>query len=174
MEGHIAELQAEYVRFIHTGDWDPLLGTALPRFFPAKALKEIPSVAHEIGYFDHAFMYKHVTEKGIGVRFSPKAVIHHYERNIPLGMLRKFHKYYGFYIIPALVVDRQLVFGRVLPRRALLRATGDNLSVVTQLFLYGAKALATSTGTLRYVLSGMFNTARNAFNNVRSTLRHEK
>jgi len=168
--GHIAKLQAEYVRIIHTGDWDPFLGTALPRFFPAKVLKEIPPFAHEIGYFDHAFLYKRVTERGVSARFSPEAVIYHYEMNIPVRMLRKFYKYYGFYVIPALVEDGQLVFGRLLPRRTILTGTSNNGNIVSQLFLYGAKALATSAGSLSYVLSNIIGMAKGAFNRLRALL----
>jgi len=167
VRGRIAELQAEYVRIIHTGDWDPSLGTALPRFFPAKVLKEIPSIAHEIGYFDHAFIYKRVTERGVSVRFSPESVISHYEMNIPVRMLGKFYKYYGFYVIPALVEDWRLVFGRLLPRRTILRGAGNNVSTVSQLFLYGAKALATSAGALSYVLSNIIGMAKGAINRLR-------
>lgn len=164
--GHIAKLQAEYVRIIHTGDWDPLLGTALPRFFPAQVLKEIPPTAREIGYFDHAFIYKHVTERGVSSRFAPEAVIYHFEMNIPMRMFKKFYKYYGFYVIPALVEDGQLVFGRLLPRRAILRGAGGNVNILFQLFLYGAKALATSAGALSYVLSNIICMAKSTANRL--------
>lgn len=165
--GHIAKLQAEYVRIIHTGDWDPLLGTALPRFFPAKVLKEIPPTTYEIGYFDHAFIYKHVAERGVSARFAPEAVIYHYEMNIPMRMLRKFYKYYGFYVIPALVEDAQLVFSRLLPRRQILKGTSDGVNGISQFFLYGAKALATSVGALNYVLSCIIGTAKRTVNRLR-------
>lgn len=164
--GHIAKLQAEYVKIIHMGDWDPLFGTALPRFFPVKVLKEIPSTAREIGYFDHAFIYKHAADR-IRVRFAPDAVIYHYEMNIPLRMLRKFYRYYGFYFIPALVEDWRLTCGRVLPRRMILRSTGGDVNRVKQLFLYGAKGLATLTGVLSYVLSNIFDMARCIVNRLR-------
>jgi glycosyltransferase involved in cell wall biosynthesis len=161
--GHIAKLQAEYVKIIHTGDWDPLLGTALPRFFPAEILKEIRPTAHEIGYFDHAFIYKHAAEGGVSARFAHDAIVYHYEMNIPMRMLRKFYKYYGFYVIPALVEDGQLVFGRLLPRRTILRGAGSNVNAISQLFLYGVKALATSAGVLGYVLFNIAGAAKGAF-----------
>jgi len=153
--GHIAKLQAEYVRIIHMGDWDPLLGTALPRFFPAEVLKEIPPPAHEIGYFDHAFIWKYVAERGVRARFAPEAVIYHYEMNAPMRMFTKFYRHYGFYIIPALVEDWQLVFGRMLPRRIILRGAGNSTNRLSQFFLYGAKALATLAGALSYVISNI-------------------
>jgi glycosyltransferase involved in cell wall biosynthesis len=165
--GSIAKSQAQYVRLIHAGDWDPLFGTALPRFFPAKVLKEIPPAAHEIGYFDHAFLYKHATERGVNARFAPEAVIRHYEVNTTMRMLRKFYKYYGFYVIPALLEDGQLVFARVLPRRTILSGTGGSVNILPQVFLYGAKGLATSAGTISCVISDIFNTARDTVNRLR-------
>jgi len=168
VKGRIAKLQAEYVRIIHTGDWNPLLGTALPRFFPTKALKEIKPTVHEIGYFDHAFIYRHATERGIGTIFEFGSIIYHYELNIPMRMLKKFFRYYGFYVIPALVEDPKLVLSRLLPRRQILRGIDGNMSGVSQqFFLYGAKALATSIGVFNYVVLGMICEISGLFNRLR-------
>jgi glycosyltransferase involved in cell wall biosynthesis len=155
VKGLIANAQAIYVKTIHKGDWDPLLGTALPRFFPAKILKEIRPARREIGYFDHQFIYRRTTEMGVCVRFANKAIVYHYEMNTPKRVFRKFYRYYGFYIIPAFVEDSKLIFSRILPRRSIFKNIGNNLSLTAQLLLYGVKALATSIGALNYIFSSI-------------------
>jgi len=161
VKGRIANLQAEYVRIIHTGDWDPLLGTALPRFFPAKVLKEITPTSHEIGYFDHAYIYQCTIERGIKALFVPDAIVYHYEMNLPLRMLRKFYKFYGFYVVPALVENPRLVFSRLMPRRQILKNATSGACSVSQFLLYGAKALATLAGVLSYILFDIIGIAKN-------------
>ncbi|MEM3465491.1 MAG: glycosyltransferase family 2 protein [Candidatus Jordarchaeales archaeon] len=170
VNGSIAKAQAEYVKAIQHGGWDPLLGTALPRFFPAKVLKEIPPTAREVGYFDHAFIYKRVVKRGVNVEFASKATIYHYEINTPIRMLKKFYKYYGFYVIPALVEDWRLVFCRLLPRMTITRDISSNISMVSQFFLYGAKALATLAGTLSYIFYEGYKIARVYWKLILSTL----
>ncbi len=164
VKSHIAKLQAEYVSIIHTGDWNPLLGTALPRFFPAHFLKEIAPTSREIGYFDHAFIYKRVAESGVNPAFSPEAIVYHYEMNMPMWMLKKFYKYYGLYIIPTLLEDPKLVLSRLLPRRRILK--GGEIRNISQFLLYGAKALATSIGVFSYILSCMMNRTKKFLKNI--------
>jgi glycosyltransferase involved in cell wall biosynthesis len=158
--GRIAEAQADYVRMIHKGDWEPILGTALPRFYPSSILKQINPTKREIGYFDHVYLYQRVIENGVASRFCPAAIVHHYELNTVMRMVRKFYKYYGFYILPALVEDSSLVFGRVLPRRIVFGNVSKGSDKSLQILLYGVKALATSAGALNFVLSSILGSIK--------------
>ncbi len=162
-KGRIAEAQAEYVKMIHKGDFEPVLGTALPRFFPLDILKQVAPTSREIGYFDHVYLYNQMTQRNIDAKYCPQAIVHHYEINTIKRMFKKFFKYYGFYVLPALVEDSSLVVARVLPRRMMLKSTGnsdDYIDKRTQMLLYGVKALATFSGTIFFVFSSVINRAR--------------
>jgi len=155
IKGPIATLQAEYVQLIHTGDWDPILGTALPRFFPVNLLKELNPLPREIGYFDHLYIYNKMVEKGLTSIFSKEAIVYHYERNMPIKMLKKFYKYYGFYIIPALIENPKLIMSRLMPRRKIFSNTASKKNAFSQLLLYGAKSLASGIGIISYVIQSI-------------------
>jgi glycosyltransferase involved in cell wall biosynthesis len=137
-------------------DPDAYLGTALPRFFKATFLKKINSIPDDLGYFDHAFIYYEVLRLGAKVGYA-NVIVYHHEIDSIARFIKKFYKYYGLCIIPAMKYNRKLTIRRSLPRRIyfskeVIRKPRIFLGL---LFLYALKALATSTGIIVYIIKSL-------------------
>ncbi len=135
------------------GDDDVVTGTALPRFFESSLLKSLAFPVVDVGYYDHAFIYREVQKKGARVAYA-KTVVSHLESNTVRGMMRKFYRFYGLSFIPALRCDRELVLGRSLPKKvyargSVWRSPGRALAL---LLLYCMKASAALAGVAAYCL----------------------
>lgn len=131
-------------------DADPVLGTALPRFFRASFLQGIDRIPEDIGYFDHAFIYHEVVGMNAKVGRVNGISIHHHEVETWSQVIRKFFRYYGSALIPALRANRRLVIGRSAPRRAFF--SRDVLTRPTLFaglsFLYLVKVIAAGIGVV--------------------------
>jgi len=152
ISGFVANVQSEYLKMTQA-DADALFGTALPRFFRASVLRTIGSPRRELGYFDHAWIYRRVVINGGKVGYVD-AVDYHLEFNSTIFLVRKFYKYYGHYFIPALVEDWQLVLAKSIPKRSVF-VSGDTEarpSRSKQLFLFSIKGVSTLGGVLDWFL----------------------
>lgn len=155
-EGSVAKAQSKYLEITQV-DSDPLFGTALPRFFRASVLKGISMPRREIGYFDHAWIYLKCIEKGAKIGYID-AVTYHLEYNHPLVLVRKFFKYYGHFIVPALVENWKLVLGKTLPKRVLFSTKQiDAVELFNLSALYGVKALFTFLGALHRLITNFIH-----------------
>jgi len=134
-------------------DPDAYLGTALPRFFKASFLKKINSIPDNIGYFDHAFIYYEVLRLRAKVGYVD-AIVYHHEIDSITRFIRKFYKYYGLCLIPAMKYNRKLIIGRSLPKRIYFskEVAREPRIFLGLLLLYMLKALATSTGVIVYIV----------------------
>ncbi len=140
------------------GDDDVVTGTALPRFFASELLKSLDFPCADVGYYDHAFIYRQVQKKGARVAYAETVVLH-LESNTVRGMMRKFYRFYGLSFIPALRCDRELVLGRSLPKKvyvrgSILRSPGRALAL---LLLYGMKASAALAGVIAYCFRSLLS-----------------
>jgi len=133
-------------------DSDIYLGTALPRFFVATILKKINPIPDDIGYLDHAFIYYEVLKLGVKVGCADSIVYHH-EIDSIAQFIKKFYKYYGLCLIPAMKYNIKLTIGRSLPKRIyFLRVIRKPRIFLGLMFLYMLKALAASTGVIVYIV----------------------
>ena len=150
--GTISAIQRTY----HTDlqyDPHPLYGTALPRFFRTHLLKAVRPPRRELGYFDHAWIYRRSLDLGAKIGFVQER-ISHIESNSTYNVMRKFSRFYGSYLVPALLEDWRLVIGKTLPRRSVLMQAGDLTlkQQIDQFALYGLKAFGTAIGLFSSIL----------------------
>jgi hypothetical protein len=133
-------------------DPDVYLGTALPRFFRATILKKINPIPDDIGYFDHAFIYHEVFRLRAKVGYAD-AIVYHHEVDLIAQFIKKFYKYYGLCLIPAMKYNRKLTIGRSLPKRIYFsgRVIRKPWIFLGLLLLYILKALATLAGVIVYM-----------------------
>ena len=156
IDGFLGRAQSRYVELTQS-DPDLIYGTALPRFFRSRVLRSLEAPRRELGYFDHAWIYNRVLQKGAKVGYVD-AVDYHLEYNSTLRVVRKFFKYYGHYLVPALVEDWKLVLGKSIPKRAVL-APVSNIGIgerIGQLLLFEVKALSTLLGIMHSIFSAPF------------------
>jgi len=137
-------------------DPDVFLGTALPRFFKAALLKKVNIIPEDIGYFDHAFIYHETLKHGAKVGYV-NVIVYHHETNSIARFIKKYYKYYGLCLIPAMKYNIRLAIGRSLPKRIyfskeVMRRPQIFLGL---LFLHILKSLATLTGIIIYMIKGL-------------------
>jgi len=151
-ESWISKLLAYNMEIVQS-DPDVYLGTALPRFFRASILKKIDPIPEDIGYFDHAFIYYEVLKRRAKVGYV-NSIIYHHEVDSVARFIKKFYKYYGLCLIPAMKYNRKLVIGRSLPKRIYFsrKVIRKPQIFVGLLLLYMLKALATATGVIVYIV----------------------
>jgi glycosyltransferase involved in cell wall biosynthesis len=137
-------------------DPDVYLGTALPRFFKASFLKKINSIPDNIGYFDHAFIYYEVLRLRAKVGYVD-AIVYHHEIDSITRFVRKFYKYYGLCLIPAMKYNRNLTIGRSLPKRIYFskEVVSRPQIFLGLLFLHTLKTLAALAGVLAYMVKSL-------------------
>jgi glycosyltransferase involved in cell wall biosynthesis len=123
-----------------------LYGTSLPRFFRGTLLRSIKPPRHELGYFDHAWVYRSAVNLGARITFVDET-IQHLEFNTTLTLAKKFYRYYGHYIVPALLEDWKLVIGKSLPKRSVTNSSTAGESI-RLLMLFGLKAISTCAGVI--------------------------
>jgi hypothetical protein len=153
VQGFAGKAQSKYLELTQS-DPDITYGTALPRFFRSRVIRSIREPRREIGYFDHAWLYNRALLNGAQVGYVG-AIDYHLEYNSTRLMIRKFFKYYGHFLVPALVEDWKLVVGRSIPKRAVFKS-GPSLGkeeILNQTLLFGLKAVSTSIGVLHSMLS---------------------
>lgn len=154
-ENWIAKLTSWNMEVVQ-GDDGVVTGTALPRFFRSNILKPINLPETDVGYYDHAFIYREVAKRGARVGYA-KTTISHFERNTLWGLIRKFYRFYGLSFIPAFRYDKTLVLGRSLPTKAYFskKATKNPLRFCGLLFLYSIKLAAGLSGIMVYFIKNL-------------------
>ena len=152
ISGLVANIQSEYLEMTQS-DSDALFGTALPRFFRAGVLRVIGSPRRELGYFDHAWIYRRVVLNGGRVAYVD-AIDYHLEFNSTIFLVRKFYKFYGHYFIPAMVEDWRLVLAKSMPKRSvfLVGETAPRSARAKQFFLFSVKGVSTLLGIIDWFL----------------------
>lgn len=132
-------------------DDDPVHGTAIPRFFKTKYLKRIDFKNNPPITFEHSIIHKKIVEMGAKVKFI-EAYIYHHETPTFRDVFKKF-KRYGYYYLPALKKDANLVFHHSLPRRAYFtpKALKNPFLLGGLFYLYFVKGIATVTGIIVYL-----------------------
>lgn len=123
-----------------------LYGTSLPRFFRGKLLKSIKPPRRELGYFDHAWVYRRCVNQGARVSFVDQT-IQHIEFNTTAAVAKKFYKYYGHYVAPALLEDWKLVVAKSLPKRSSAAESSHGLKLWLMI-LFMVKAVSTTAGLI--------------------------
>ncbi|MDD5005793.1 MAG: glycosyltransferase family 2 protein [Candidatus Omnitrophica bacterium] len=131
-------------------DDDPIHGTAIPRFFKAEYMKRIDFLNNPPITFEHSMIHNEIVKMGAKVKFIDSH-IYHYETPTFRDVFKKF-KRYGYYYVPALKKDANLVFHHSLPRRAYFspKAFKNPLLLMGLFYLYFVKGIATFAGILSY------------------------
>lgn len=131
-------------------DDDPIYGTAIPRFFKTQYLKKIDFLNNPPITFEHSMIHNEIVKMGARVKFID-SFIYHYETTTFRAVFKKF-KRYGYYYVPALKKDANLVLHHSLPRRSYftLRAFKNPFLLFGLFYLYFVKGIATVIGIIDY------------------------
>ena len=131
-------------------DDDPIHGTAIPRFFRTEHLKKIDFLNNPPITFEHSMIHNQIVKMGARVKFIDSH-IYHYETPTFREVFKKF-KRYGYYYIPALKKDLNLVFHHSLPRRTYFTqgALKNPILLLGLFYLYFVKGIATFIGIIYY------------------------
>ncbi|MFC1709880.1 glycosyltransferase family 2 protein [Candidatus Omnitrophota bacterium] len=133
-------------------DDDPIHGTAIPRFFRAEYMKKIDFLNNPPITFEHSMIHNEIVRMGAKVKFIDSH-IYHYETPTFRDVFKKF-KRYGYYYLPALKKDANLVLHHSLPRRAYFSAKAFKKPglLVGLFYIYFVKGVATVAGIICYCL----------------------
>ncbi len=152
-EGSFLEKVLGYDKWLfHTLEDDhPIFGTAIPRFFCRDFLTQINWPSNLVS-FDHNIIYYEVTRRHAKVRFLKEYLLHSEPRSWS-EFMKKFYRY-GYYYIPALQTNSQVVLSHSLPRRAYFtRRALERPTLFPGLFVvHIVKGLATMTGIIAFLL----------------------
>jgi glycosyltransferase involved in cell wall biosynthesis len=131
-------------------DDDPIHGTAIPRFFKADYMRRIDFLNNPPITFEHSIIHNSIVNMGAKVKFIDSH-IYHYETPTFRDVFKKF-KRYGYYYLPALRKDANLVVHHSLPRRSYFtkKALKNPLLLIGLFYLYFVKGVATFVGILDY------------------------
>lgn len=142
--------------FHSLGDDDPIHGTAIPRFFKAAFMKKVDFLNNPPITFEHSMIHNEIVKMGARVKFID-AHIYHYETPTFRDVFSKF-KRYGYYYVPALKKDANLVLHHSMPRRAYFtpRAFKHPLLLLGLFYIYFVKGVATFAGILLYLKDRIF------------------
>lgn len=137
-------------------DDDPIHGTAIPRFFKAEHMKKIDFLKNPPITFEHSMIHNEIVRMGAKVKFIDSH-IYHYETPTFRDVFKKF-KRYGYYYLPALKKDANLVLHHSLPRRSYFRKRAlKSPGLLFGLFyLYFVKGFATFCGIISYTKDSIF------------------
>ncbi|MFC1753741.1 glycosyltransferase family 2 protein [Thermoproteota archaeon] len=132
-------------------DDDPVCGTAIPRFFKTEHMRRIDFLKNPPITFEHSMIHNEIVKMGARVKFI-ESHIYHYETPTFRDVFKKF-KRYGYFYIPALKKDANLVLHHSLPRRSYftLRAFKKPILLLGLFYIYFVKGIATITGIFEYL-----------------------
>ncbi|MFC1646142.1 glycosyltransferase family 2 protein [Candidatus Omnitrophota bacterium] len=154
----LAERIIEYDKWLFHSlhDDDPIHGTAIPRFFKAEYMKKIDFLNNPPITFEHSIIHNEIVKMGAKVKFVDSFIYHH-ETPTFRDVFKKFKKY-GYYYMPALKKDANLVIHHSLPRRAYFtgRAFKNPPLLLGLFYLYLVKGIATFVGILHYSKDKLF------------------
>jgi len=130
-------------------DDDPIKGAAEPRFFKSDFVKKIDFYKLPPVTFELAGINKQIHDMGAKIWFI-ETIVHHHEPRTFRELFRKFFRY-GYYYIPALKLDKELVLNHSKPRRSYynLRAFTNHPTLYLGLWYH---FLVKATGTLGGVI----------------------
>lgn len=133
-------------------DDDPIHGTAIPRFFKAEHMKKIDFLNNPPITFEHSMIHNEIVKMGAKVKFIDSH-IYHYETPTFRAVFKKF-KRYGYYYMPALKKDANLVLHHSLPRRSYFTAKAFKkpFLLMSLFYLYFVKGIATVSGVICYLV----------------------
>lgn len=132
-------------------DDDPIHGTAIPRFFKTEFMKRVDFLNNPPITFEHTMIHNEIVKMGARVKFVDSH-IYHYETLTFRDVFKKF-KRYGYYYMPALQKDANLVMHHSLPRRVYftLKAWKNPVLLLGLFYLYFVKGFATLAGIISYL-----------------------
>lgn len=133
-------------------DDDPIKGAAEPRFFKAKFVHRInwdklPPITFELSAIN-----KQINDMGARIKFIDTCAYHH-EPHTFRELFSKFFRY-GYYYIPSLKYNKELVLNHSKPRRVYFtsQALRKPLLYVGLWYHYLVKAVAASGGAVWYLI----------------------
>lgn len=131
-------------------DDDPIHGTAIPRFFKAEYMKKVDFLKNPPITFEHSMIHNEIVRMGAKVKFI-ESHIYHFETPTFRDVFKKF-KRYGYFYLPALKKDVNLVLHHSLPRRAYFtkKAFKNPFLLMGLFYLYFVKGIATISGIICY------------------------
>jgi glycosyltransferase involved in cell wall biosynthesis len=131
-------------------DDHPIYGTAIPRFYRTEHMRKINFMENPPITFEHSMIHNEIVKMGARVKFI-ESHIYHYETPTFRDVFKKF-KRYGYYYVPALKKDANLVLHHSLPRRTYftLRAFKKPILLLGLFYLYFVKGVAAGAGILSY------------------------
>lgn len=137
-------------------DDHPIYGTAIPRFYKAEYMRKINFLENPPITFEHSMIHNEIIKMGARVKFI-ESRIYHYETPTFRDVFKKF-KRYGYYYVPALKKDANLVLHHSLPRRTYftLKAFKKPVLLLGLFYLYFVKGIAAVAGILSYGIDKMF------------------
>jgi hypothetical protein len=139
------------------GDSGTHYATELPRFMKTSKIKNIQLKNLNVGYFDHVMINNELVKRNSKLGRATTRIYHH-ELTSWLSVIRKFYRFYGKSIIPAMQNDRRMTLGRSLPKRNYFskKALRKPHLLLGVLFLYCLKGIALSIGLTEYLLTSQF------------------
>lgn len=134
-------------------DDDVVFGTACPRFFKKKLLKEI-SWSKGLSIFDDTLVYSEILKKGARVTYLAKPSIRHYEVDTLRVFFKKFYRY-GKGYFGAFKEQPGAIMAHSLPRRSYFSKTAltKPYYFLGLLLLYLVKSTAAFLGLISYFVS---------------------
>jgi len=135
-------------------DDDPVMGTAIPRFFRASFFKRVEFEKNPPITFEHTVIHHRIVQMGARIKFVDAYIWHHETATIT-EVARKFFRY-GYYYVPALKFDKRIAVFHSLPRRTYFhyKAFSDPLLFLGLFYVYFVKGVSAFTGVCAYLLSG--------------------
>jgi glycosyltransferase involved in cell wall biosynthesis len=133
-------------------DDDPVMGTAIPRFFRADFFQRIQFSKNPPITFEHTIIHYKIVQMGAKIKFIDAVIWHHETATMP-EVARKFFRY-GYYYIPAFKLNRKLAIHHSLPRRSYFhyRALRHPLLFLGLFYVYLIKGISAGLGALFYLL----------------------
>lgn len=133
-------------------DDDPIYGTAEPRFFRSRFVRQVDFLDNPPITFELAIINLKMIRLGARIKFI-NAYINHYETPTFWDVARKFYRY-GFFYMPALRRYSKLVMHHSLPRRTYFsrRALTHPFLLLGLFVLYGLKGISTFVGIVSYAI----------------------
>jgi glycosyltransferase involved in cell wall biosynthesis len=135
-------------------DDDPLMGTAIPRFFRASFFKAVEFEKNPPITFEHTIIHHKIVQMGAKIKFVD-AYIWHHETTTIKEVARKFFRY-GFYYVPALKFNKEVAIYHSLPRRTYFhyKSFRKPLLFLGLFYVYFVKGASAFAGVCAYLIKG--------------------
>ena len=132
-------------------DDDPLIGTAIPRFFRASFFKKVEFEKNPPITFEHTIIHHKIVQMGAKIKFVDAFIWHHETTTIG-EVARKFFRY-GYFYIPALKFNKEVAICHSMPRRTYFhyKALRNPLLFIGLFYVYFVKASSAFAGVVAYL-----------------------